>query len=85
MITVILVADGAGIAGVLPFALSLVLRKNHDMQAKESYSPSLYCDEVRKVDLFWKLDSDTQANWTSDYFLALANIGKATRVRTVQP
>ncbi|KAK4206564.1 hypothetical protein QBC37DRAFT_300548 [Rhypophila decipiens] len=82
--TVILVADGEGIAGVLPFALSLVSRKNHDMQAKKSHSPSLYCDEVRKVDLFWKLDSDTQAKWTLDYFLALANIGKATRVRTIR-
>lgn len=80
--TVILAADGGGIAGVLPFALSLVSRKQHDIEANSSQSHSLYCDEVRKVDLYWKLDSNIQVNWTLDYFHALANLGKATRVRT---
>ncbi|KAM7184569.1 hypothetical protein V8F33_012905 [Rhypophila sp. PSN 637] len=77
--TVILAADGGGIAGVLPFALSLVSRKKHDIQAKSSQSHSLYCDEVRKVDIYWKLDNYTQVNWTLDYFHTLANLGKATR------
>ena len=68
--TVILTAEGIGIAGVLPFMLSLVERIDRDRKKKarqtwirsaeglSGKSDSLNNDKTRKLDLYWKLDSD---------------------------
>ncbi|KAH8749527.1 hypothetical protein F5883DRAFT_435732, partial [Diaporthe sp. PMI_573] len=52
--TVILIAKGLGIMGVLPLALSLTHRRIHDMKKKES--AALSDDLTRKVALFWWID-----------------------------
>lgn len=71
---VILVANGVGIAGVLPYARFLGERNFRDEEVKavakteklENPAP-LYRDQTRKIDLFWKLDYNDQDQWVSDY------------------
>lgn len=72
---VILVADGRGIVGVLPFVLSILSRNKQDREDKEhGLKSSLYCDKTRKVDLIWKLDNNAQVEWAAPYFAALSEM-----------
>lgn len=57
--TVLLFAKGIGIAGVLPYALSLVERKTHE---DGSYRRG---QMTRKVDLIWILEENCQEQWIS--------------------
>jgi predicted ferric reductase len=71
--TVMLVAKGIGIAGVLPYARFLAERRHLDKQIKDSrktdgaLAGQLYRDQTRKVDLFWKLDDNREEAWVSEY------------------
>lgn len=83
---VVLVANGKGIVGVLPFALSILFRNKQDKKDKERGAKLLrHCNKVRKVDLVWKLDCNLQIEWAVLYFTALskmeANMHKAGRKR----
>lgn len=80
--TVMLVAKGIGIAGVLPYAQYLAQRNCHDDKIKKllklASTPnkgrlrnSLYRDATRKVDLFWELDHNRQEEWVSDHLRTL--------------
>lgn len=71
----ILVADGKGISGLLPFALSALSRRKHDKLDKAGgLKSSLYRDKTRKVDLIWRPDNNNQVEWASSYFQALADM-----------
>lgn len=83
--TVILVANGMGIAGVLPYARYLALRLRHDGDIrkklrlastpnKAELRNSLYRDATRKVDLLWVLDFNRQEDWISDQLRALQDL-----------
>ncbi|KUI65140.1 hypothetical protein VM1G_00669 [Cytospora mali] len=72
---VVLIANGGGIAGVLPFALSALSRRKYDKADKtQGLQNSLYCDKTRKVDLIWQLDDNSQVEGASSYFNSLANM-----------
>ena len=73
--TVVLAAEGIGISGILPFALSIISRKQRDVaeRAKRQDAP-LYCDITRNIDLFWKLDSNGQYDCAAGYFTFFADI-----------
>lgn len=59
--TVLLTAQGIGIAGVLPLILSLLERKHSDTRNKRTGSLTmLNNDKLRKLDLYWRLDSEHQ-------------------------
>lgn len=84
---VMLIAEGAGIAGVLPLALSILSRRRSDEEDKaRGLRSKLYCDKTRKVDLVWRLDNNAQVEWASSYFSQLAaievNVGSEDRNRT---
>lgn len=64
--TVILLAESVGIAGVLPYALDLVQRRQHDEFLKERNIPTYYRDVTRKVDLMWKLGSENEDSWCDE-------------------
>ncbi|KAJ0123533.1 hypothetical protein J7T55_011998 [Diaporthe amygdali] len=67
---VILVAEGSGIAGVLPFALSILSRRKQDEEdkANSTAQPELYCDKTRKVDIVWKLEHNSQVQEAKAFF-----------------
>lgn len=57
---VILVGEGIGIAGILSYAKELILMKSllsHKNQVL-----------TRKLDIYWKLQSNDQQEWVGDYF-----------------
>ena len=68
--TLILAGEGIGIAGILPFALSLLSRKKRDKQNKGDVP--LHCDITRCIDLVWKLDDNRQYDYAAEYFDSLA-------------
>lgn len=68
--TLVLAGEGIGIAGILPFALSLVSRKKRDKQNKGDVP--LNCDITRCIDLVWKLDDNRQYDYAAEYFDSLA-------------
>jgi len=68
--TLILAGEGIGIAGILPFALSLLSRKKQDKQNKGDVP--LHCDITRCIDLVWKLDENCQYDYAAEYFDSLA-------------
>ncbi|KAE8442180.1 hypothetical protein EG329_003768 [Mollisiaceae sp. DMI_Dod_QoI] len=67
--TVILVAEGIGIAGVLPYAKYLSQRKLDDDNAKSNPKAKvcLSRDQTRKVDIFWKLEHNRQVSIAEKY------------------
>lgn len=78
---VILTADGQGIAGVVSFALSALSRWKFDRKDKaEEHNSSLYGDKTRKIDLIWLLEDNSQVEWASPYFRALADMDQASKV-----
>ncbi|KAK3901967.1 hypothetical protein C8A05DRAFT_15912 [Staphylotrichum tortipilum] len=68
--TVVLAGEGIGIAGILPFALSLISRKKRDKQ--NNGDVPLHCDITRYIDLVWKLDDNRQYDCAAEYFHSLA-------------
>jgi Ferric reductase NAD binding domain len=75
--TVMLVAEGIGIAGVLPYAQHLAQRSHHDAQIKKSLKlastpnkddlrRALHRDTTRNVDLFLSLELNDQERWVSE-------------------
>ncbi|KAK4243345.1 hypothetical protein C7999DRAFT_18289, partial [Corynascus novoguineensis] len=70
--TVVLAAEGIGISGVLPFALSLISRRKHDTENRKREDVSLYCDMTRNIDVFWKLDNNYQYDCAAGYFESLS-------------
>lgn len=80
--TVMLVAKGIGVAGVLPYAGYLMQRNYHDAEIKRllrlestpnkgELRNSLYRDATRKVDLFWELERNCHEDWISDHLRTL--------------
>ncbi|KAI3339684.1 hypothetical protein F4824DRAFT_507933 [Ustulina deusta] len=87
--TILLMAQGSGIAGLLPLALSLLERKDHDVWVKgipnrdattgtsfNKDSFQLHNDKVRKVDLYWKLENETFDDAVIDYLESLRSLEK---------
>lgn len=72
---VMLIANGIGIAGILPIALSLLARRKHDQEDKaQGLGTDLFSDKARKVDIIWRLDNASQVEWASSYFKTLSDI-----------
>jgi predicted ferric reductase len=80
--TVMLVAKGIGIAGVLPYAGYLMQRNCRDAEIKkllrlestankDELRNSLHRDATRKVDLFWELELNRQEEWVFDHLRTL--------------
>jgi predicted ferric reductase len=78
--TVILVAKGIGIAGVLPYAGYLGRRILHDIEIKNQLTltstqsvlqRTLHRDATAKVDLFWELDHNGQEDCVADHLRTL--------------
>jgi predicted ferric reductase len=65
---VILVAQGIGIAGILPHALHLTRRHFHKNAA---YRRGL---ATRRVDIFWLLEENSQESWAAEYLLLLQSM-----------
>lgn len=71
---VVLLADGMGIAGVLPFALSMISRKQVEWEAGSALN------KTHKLFLFWELDDPSQGAWVMDLFEKLHKVD-VTKVR----
>lgn len=69
---VILTAEGSGIATVLPLMASLAARRVYDKS--ESLDKTLFRDQTRRVDLFWWLDDNSQAEWVADQLAHLKSL-----------
>ena len=69
--TVVLLAESIGIAGVLPYALDLVQRRQYDELLKDKKIPASFRDVTRKVDLMWKLGSDDEDSWCDEQLKTL--------------
>jgi hypothetical protein len=93
--TVMLVAEGMGIAAVLPHAQHLVRRSYYDAQIKkllkltstsnkDDLRKSRNRDVTRSVNLFWKLELNDQEKWVSDELRTLQDLdpGRVSSLRT---
>ncbi|KAJ4196919.1 hypothetical protein NW759_016376 [Fusarium solani] len=80
--TVVLTAKGLGICGVLPIALHLAARRQHDDRLRDKSarlrdsSDPVFGDLSRNVDLIWWLEHDDQDRWVGDQLRALQAIDK---------
>ena len=83
--TVMLVAQGPGIAGVLRYAQHLAQRSCRDREVKRllklestpnkvDLRKTLHRDATKNVDLFWQLDLNSQEKWISDHLRALQDM-----------
>ncbi|KAI0836083.1 hypothetical protein F5Y06DRAFT_274157 [Hypoxylon sp. FL0890] len=68
--TVLLIAEGIGITGVLPYALHLAQRRHHDERFKATHT-ELYRDVTRKVDVLWKLECNEEEEWCHEQLTEL--------------
>ena len=66
--TVILIAKGIGIAGILPYARHMAYRRLSKDKSNEEYRRGLM---TRKLDIIWVLDDNYQDMWVSDYMQQL--------------
>jgi len=66
--TVILVAKGIGIAGIIPYVRHLAYRKLSTGKAHEAYRRGLI---TRKIDVYWMLEDNAQEDWISDWIIDL--------------
>ncbi|KAJ2983716.1 hypothetical protein NUW58_g6202 [Xylaria curta] len=71
--TVILIAEGVGIAGVLPYALHLAQRRQHDQRFRTT-NTAIFRDVTRKVDLLWKLNHGNEEQWCKDELTELMSM-----------
>jgi NAD(P)H-flavin reductase len=67
--TVILVAKGIGIAGILPYVRHMTYRKVSKDQEHAAYRRGLI---TRKIDIYWVLEENSQEAWVSDFMVELA-------------
>ena len=80
--TVILAAKGLGIVGVLPYALHLVARGQHDDNTRHrsdrlrDTSEAVFGDLSRRVDLVWWLEDTDQEPWVRGQLKALQELDK---------
>lgn len=76
---VMLLAGGAGIAGVLPFAVSMMSRKRVEWEARG------VTNKAHRLFLFWELDDPSQGEWVMDLFeeLHTVNVTKVRRLRVI--
>ncbi|KAE9373852.1 hypothetical protein N431DRAFT_466106 [Stipitochalara longipes BDJ] len=65
---VILVAQGIGIAGILPHALHLIRRYFH---IDAAYRRGL---ATRRIDIFWLLEENSQESWAAEYLSLLQSM-----------
>lgn len=74
---VVLLADGIGIAGVLPFAVSMISRKHFEWEAGGTIN------KTHKLFLYWEMDDPSQGEWVMDLFedLHKVNVAKVRRRR----
>ncbi|KAB5528998.1 hypothetical protein GE09DRAFT_1041919 [Coniochaeta sp. 2T2.1] len=87
--TVILTAKGMGIVSILPMALHLAARKNHDdsvrSQSNKTSDPTVglatslntapvFRDSTRRIDLLWRLEHNDQELWVADQLKALQDL-----------
>ncbi|CZR64892.1 uncharacterized protein PAC_14792 [Phialocephala subalpina] len=61
--TVLLVAKGIGIAGMLSYAKQLIWWKSNSLQKRRVIT--------RKLDIYWELDDNGQERWVGDYLRQL--------------
>lgn len=59
--TVVLIAEGRGIASVLPLLSSLTARRVYDKAS--SQETKLFQDQTRRIDLYWWLENSSQDIW----------------------
>ncbi|KAK3377652.1 hypothetical protein B0H63DRAFT_477588 [Podospora didyma] len=77
---VVLTAKGLGIAGILPFALHLAGRKQHDDVARDEFARRknsnnpVFRDLTRNVDVFWWLEHNDQEDWVKDQLRELQDL-----------
>lgn len=81
--TVILVAEGIGIAGVLPYATSM-LDSYKELKQREIDPPSSDF-LVRKVYLFIKYETGQQANWALDQIQRIEECSDNVRYQMAKP
>lgn len=87
--TVIFTAKGIGIVSVLPMALHLAARKNHDDIVRSQSNPDrapniglatdlnikpVFRDATRRVDLLWRLEQNDQELWVADQLKSLQDL-----------
>lgn len=68
--TVILIAKGIGIAGLLPYARHMTYRRVSKDKDHEAYRRGLI---TRKIDIFWIMDDNCQQDWLSAWISELQN------------
>lgn len=94
--TVILIAQGLGIAGVLSYALDIVHRRRYHQKEMESVSSShraptdpYYHSITRKIDIVWDMQHPEQLAWCSEQLKDLARLdregSKGVRLATPFP
>ena len=79
--TIILAANGIGISGILPFILSVVSRKQHNAgPGSKTMRRNLLFGDVRRLDLLWMLDHESQISWLYPFCSQLGKL-RDTEVR----
>ncbi|KAL5597835.1 hypothetical protein FOBRF1_011628 [Fusarium oxysporum] len=75
---VFLLAEGIGIASVLPFASALARRRLYDNERKASAASGsnerLYLDRTRRVTLIWAMEQNSQLEWARHEIDQLMNL-----------
>ena len=66
--TVILVARGIGIAGILPYVRHMTYRRASKSKEHEVYRRGLI---TRKIDVFWVLEHNSQEEWIQEWISEL--------------
>ncbi|PMD22674.1 hypothetical protein NA56DRAFT_658055 [Hyaloscypha hepaticicola] len=66
--TVILVARGIGIVGVLPYVRHMIYRRSSTSKNLEEYRRGLI---TRKIDLYWDMEDNSQQDWLEEWIKAL--------------
>ena len=66
--TVILVAKGIGIAGILPYVRHMTYRRVSKDKDFEAYRRGLI---TRKIDVFWVLGDNYEEDWVSEWLSEL--------------
>jgi hypothetical protein len=75
---VFLLAEGIGIASVIPFASTLARRRLLDSKKKESVlrgsDEQLYLDRTRRLTLIWAMEENFQLEWARDEIYKLMEL-----------